>query len=877
MLRQSLNRMRIRVAALGITALLGVGYAGAQDPTQLEPLVPPPSAETGEMTDETSTRWFVELASPPTADGTSLATVRKEKDAFRKNARLAGLGFTERYAFDTLWNGLSIEIDPADLARLARVTGVKNLYPVTRIGLPPTEPVLEPDLLTALAMTGADIAQSELGYTGAGIRVGIIDSGIDYDHPDLGGGFGPGYRVAYGYDFVGDAYNNDYTSADYYPVPSPDPYPDDCMGHGTHVAGIVGANGAVTGVAPGVTLGAYRVFGCAGSTDTDIMLAAMERALADKMHVVNVSIGIAFQWPNYPTAAAADRLVNKGVVVVCSAGNNGANGLYASGAPGLGAKVISVASFVNTHNNRAAFSVSPDDTMIAYASANGATPAPLSGSYPMARTGSTASTDDACSPLPSGSLDGKVALIRRGTCGFYDKAKNAQDAGAAAVVFYNNVAGSINPNVAGSPPVTIPVVAISREDGVLLDDRIASGPVTMTWTSSSVPIPIAYGGLIALNSSYGPSPDLTLKPDIGAPGGYIRSTYPLELGGYWYLSGTSMASPHVAGAAALLLEARPKTPRHVVRDVLQNSADPKFWTLNPGLGHLDSVHRQGAGMLDIDDAILATTKVEPGKLSLGESQAGLATRALRVTNSSNAAVTYDLSSVGAVATGPNTFTPSHFAAFATVVFGQFGVPVTSVTVPAKGSTTLDVIIAAPLSLPDGCVYGGYVELTPQGGGQVYRVPYAGFKGDYQAIQALEPTPNGFPWLARRILGSYYQNQPAGATYTLAGDDEIPYFLVHFDHQASLMRFEVFDALTGADWHKALEEPYCPRNSTSTGFFAFSWDGTTFTGNGRNPNQWYTIPNGEYVVRLSVLKALGDAADPACWEAWTSPVITIARP
>ena len=269
--------------------------------------------------------------------------------------------------FKTLWNGFSIEAksgcdreDPPVRLRQGRLPGPYARDPVTT--------KVSPDLATALAMTGADIAQNELGLTGEGIKVAVMDTGIDYDHPDLGGGFGPGKRVFTGWDFVGDAYNADPTSPAFNPVPAPDPNPDDCNGHGTHVAGIVGANGAVTGVAPDVTFGAYRVFGCQGSVTDDIMIAAMERVLADDMDVLNMSIGDAFNnWPGSPTAAASDRLVKKGVVVVASIGNSGANGLYAAGAPGVGDDVIGVASYDNSHVGLTTFTVSPDGESIGYA------------------------------------------------------------------------------------------------------------------------------------------------------------------------------------------------------------------------------------------------------------------------------------------------------------------------------------------------------------------------------------------------------------------------------------------------------------------------------------------------------------------------------
>jgi minor extracellular serine protease Vpr len=859
-----LMRRSLALCAFSSTLLASLPAAAA---TPVQPL-DPPAATASEASEDGVSAWFVELSGAPAADGGSPAALAQEKKAFRDAARKEGIRLKERFSYDKLFNGFSVEVNEAGVSRLTRLPGVKNIYRVVEIERPQTAEEAPGDtanLATSLAMVQADIAQNDLGLTGRGIRVAIMDTGVDFDHPDLGGCFGPGCRVEVGYDFVGNTYNNDSTSPSYNPVPVPDAIPDDCNGHGTHVAGIVGADGTVRGVAPGVTFGAYRVFGCEGSTDADIMVAAMERIYADGAQVVNISIGSSYQWPNYPTAQAADRLVNKGVVVVTSAGNSGANGAYAVSAPGVGEKVIATASFQNTHISLPVFTVTPDNLAIAYSQATGALLAPLAGSSPLARTGTATSTDDACSALPAGSLAGKTALIRRGTCSFHIKAFNAQNAGAAGVVIYNNVAGPIQSiTVVGPAGINIPVVSIAMPDGVTLNNRLASGAVDMTWTDQAVATPNSLANLIAGSSSHGISPTLSIKPDIGAPGNFIRSTFPLEAGAYANLSGTSMASPHVVGAVALLLEARPNTPAAAVRDILQNSAEPHLWSGNPGLGFLDMVHRQGAGMLQIVDAINSTTKVEPGKLSLGESEAGPATRTLRVKNSGTAPVTYSLSHVAALASR-GTFTLSYYNAPATVTWS-----VPSLTVPAGGTATLNVTIAPDATLPDQALYGGYLVLTPQGGGREVRVPYAGFKGDYQSIRVLTPTANNFPWLAKNNAGTL-SNQAGGATYTLQGDD-IPYFVIHFDHQSRELVLEVFDADTGKAWHRVIREEYVPRNSGAATFYTFTWDGTTTSG-----GKTYTVPNGRYIVRATVRKALGESGNPAHVETWQSPVITIARP
>jgi minor extracellular serine protease Vpr len=855
------------------------------------------SAPTVSVNDnETSDRWFVELSSPPTTDGTVLATLEREESNFHAAASAAGIRYRESRHFRDLFNGLTVRATARDVAKLRSLPGVQAVYPDVKISVGQQEvpPGNVAELITALKQTGADVAQSELGLSGRGVRVAVIDTGVDYDHQDLGGGFGPGFRVEQGFDLVGDAFN----ANDVEPIVTPDADPDDCNGHGTHVAGIIGANGGIKGVAPGVTFHAYRVFGCEGTTTSEIMLDAMERAHRDHVDVVNMSIGSALQWPQYPTAQAADRLVRRGIVVVASAGNDGALGVYASSAPSVGKNVISVASFDNTHANLVAFSISPDDAKIGYTPATGAAVTPTSGSFPMARTGTTTTANDACNPLAAGSLTGKVVLIRRGTCTFYVKSFNAQSAGAAGVVLYNNAAGFVSPTVAGTPAITIPVVMITAARGALIDGRLAAGAVTLTWTDQLASEPNPTGNLISSFSSFGPSPDLSFKPDLGAPGGTIRSTLPLEQGGYGPLSGTSMSSPHVAGAVALLLEARPHLSPQRVQERLQNSARPQMWFGNPTLGFLDNVHRQGAGMLHIDDAVTADALVLPSSLALGEIEAGSVTRSLRITRAESergrrgrgrerdedgddAPVTYTLGHEPALSTGASTFSPSFFDSFAEVTFSSPTVTVgrdrgegNDHGAAVRVTVTPPPRVVAPPPATDGArVFGGYITFTPNDNGPVLRVPYTGYNGDYQLITALTPvfTPGGFPLLAK-LVGPDFVPQPTGALFTLNGDD-LPFILLHLNHQVANLKMEVIDVATGSSLNFADDENFLPRNRTATGFFAFAWDGTTMKKAGGKSR---AVPNGTYRIDLSILKALGDPRNPAHVERWSSPHITIAR-
>ncbi|HSN44070.1 MAG TPA: S8 family serine peptidase, partial [Propionibacteriaceae bacterium] len=356
-------------------------------PTPTSPTAPSKAPKLPKGAAAVAGKWIVQVNGSPTAEGGTDSAAAGAQDKVLAEASGQGLKVGRTKSYTTLYNGMTVTASDEDADQLRDVPGVVGVWPVLTVAAPTpaSKPAPNP-LASALAMTGADVAYSELGYTGEGIRVGVIDSGIDIDHPDLGGSGTngttrfPSSRVKWGYDFVGDAYN-----ADLGENPVPDPIPDDCGGHGTHVAGIIGANGdfatgGVRGVASKVSFGAYRVFGCDGSSSTDVVLAAMEMTIKDHMNVVNMSLGDAYQsWPSYPTATAAVTMQKAGVILVASAGNDGEDGSFTVGAPSVSDGAISVASFENTNIPAHKFTTT-NGAEVPYLPATGAPIPPTSGS-----------------------------------------------------------------------------------------------------------------------------------------------------------------------------------------------------------------------------------------------------------------------------------------------------------------------------------------------------------------------------------------------------------------------------------------------------------------------------------------------------------------
>ncbi|ORZ38043.1 peptidase S8/S53 domain-containing protein [Catenaria anguillulae PL171] len=259
-------------------------------------------------------KYIVQFSRPPAADrraqarvGASSSTLKsgaeQQHDDFAVYCRRNRLPVKISRKYSTLFNGAAVHVDnEQDLAKLAASPAVKKIFPVIRYSQTPQQPRPLNDKTVvpqfAHALTGVDAFRKQYpDVTGRDVKVAVVDSGIDWKHPAFAVPGqkcetfkGPGCRVMYGTDFVGSDYDAD-TPGKNIPKPDNDPM-DDCNGHGVHCAGIIGGrDGTIEGVAPGVVFGAYKVFGCKGSVDNDVILAALEAAYQDGMEIINLSLG----------------------------------------------------------------------------------------------------------------------------------------------------------------------------------------------------------------------------------------------------------------------------------------------------------------------------------------------------------------------------------------------------------------------------------------------------------------------------------------------------------------------------------------------------------------------------------------------------------
>lgn len=531
--------------------------------------------------------------------------------------------------FSILFNGAVIEgnVDPKALAKLPNV---KAVYP---------EHIFSVKMDSSLPLINAPVAWNKLGgrsEAGKGVRVAVVDSGIRPENPMFNDeGFEAPSNLPtddYCHTTDPDFCNNKLIVARWM-VPSFTVVDEEHMSplgynsHGTHVSGTAvgdevsaeykGNTLDISGVAPGAYLMMYKALYFRGDTasGSDAMLMeALEDAVADGADVINNSWGggAGGDPANSPYQAAFEAAEAAGVVVVSAAGNDG-NGAQTIGCPGCVESGITVGS---TQTGRVfANSVAVDGSD--FAAIEGSSPATLASltdesSSLIEGTLKAASQVDkdnvlGCDPFPADSFDGDFALISRGSCAFTLKAENAAAAGAKGVVIYNSAPGA--PIIMAMDTATIPGVMVSDEDGAALEAALASGaqPVTI----NAVPTPHTDPALVDVMSDFssrGPNGDgHFIKPDIAAPGSDILSAVSPEAEGEGVMfgleSGTSMASPHVAGSAALVKAAHPDWTPIQIKSALTSTANPNVKD-DDGETPADPFD-MGAGRLDVSRAINA--------------------------------------------------------------------------------------------------------------------------------------------------------------------------------------------------------------------------------------------------------------------------------
>ncbi|KAG8915767.1 hypothetical protein FRC01_003516 [Tulasnella sp. 417] len=438
----------------------------------------------------------------------------------------------------------------------------------------------------------------------------------------------------------------------------------DCDGHGTHVAGIIGANQNpynFTGVAPQSSLGMYRIFGCVGDTADDVIMAAMLKAYNDKNDIISLSLGDpTLGWSEGGVGALASRIAATGVVITAASAdvsytaktaNVGQYGAFYIASPSTGKDVISVSSVESTQLIVQYIKLSNGHSPIPYYSVD---PVEIPGSLPLYATSKdTTVEDDACSALPDSTpdLSKYVVLIRRGGCSFGTKADNVMARGAKYILYYNNVVDPIYLQI-----TEFVSAMMSQADGEYLVGQFAKkANIKLSFPKGQSPslITSPRGGLISSFSAYGPTWDLAFKPSVAAPGGNILSTYLVDQGSYAVNSGTSMATPFAAGAAALILQKRGKGKDSAlaVRGLLESTGKAVPSSKKSG-DPLQTLAQAGAGLLDVYEAVHGKTIVTPAQLALNDTAYGKPEHTITIKNTSKKAQKYKITHVPAGTMNP---------------------------------------------------------------------------------------------------------------------------------------------------------------------------------------------------------------------------------
>ncbi len=525
-------------------------------------------------------------------------------------------------------NAVFVEVEGTALPALANDPAVLRIAPVG---------IYEMDLFETVPYIGAAAVQAA-GYDGTGVRVAVLDSGIDYTHAALGGsgdpndyatndptiiepGTFPTAKVVGGYDFVGSLWPTFGPE-----LPDPDPLDDGPeAGHGTHVSHIIGGVG---GVAPGADLYAVKVCSSVSSACSGIsLIQGMEFAVdpngdsdpSDHVDIINMSLGANYGQPfDDDLSLAVDVATSLGVLTVASAGNS-SDKPYVVGTPSATATALSVAQTAVPSAVLPLMEVkAPPEIAGFYSAVFQPWSVPLTAPIeaPLQYGDGAGGNLDGCAPFAPGSLAGKIVLVDRGACNFTLKISNiSQGGGLAGIIGLVAPGDPFAGGDGGDRPIDIPGYMISQADSNLLKSGL---PNTVVRFDPAVGIPLV--GTVVGSSSRGPQGyDNRIKPEIGAPGASVSAIAGTGTGTGPF-GGTSGAAPMVSGSAALLLQAYPYLSPVETKARLMNTAETNI--LNEGAGPLAAITRIGGGEVRADRAVFTPAAAwdddEPaGALSFG--------------------------------------------------------------------------------------------------------------------------------------------------------------------------------------------------------------------------------------------------------------------
>lgn len=844
-------------------------------------------------------------------------------------ARSSGVTMSVRHTYGVALNGFSGEMRYGDIGKLQKVQGVKRVDVAQRY-----EPT---DNFSTETVGASELWDRNPAVDGIGQVIAIIDTGVDYRHPDLGGqaDLDPNGKVIGGWNFADDSSQVlDFSGS----------------GHGTHVAGIAAATGEgpqhIKGMAPKAKILAQKVFSNDvdnPSAYTDDLVAAINDSIdpnSDHHYgvvadVLNMSLGAVsgFADANDPEQQAIAAAANAGAVVAISAGNSSYStsaifnpyywnqDIAAVGSPGTAPEAITVASSQNSTVTIEGRGLVAKIDGEAYTGGNYTVY--LDGSSPF---GAFQTVGGQSLPLaiPSGdergcssadwegvNLTGKVALIKRGTCTFQIKTDTVADAGAEAVVIFNQ---NPDPDLTAMAvdDATIPSVMVMNSYGTDLQAALEAGEevkVAFNGQEQRLQLPDANGDTMSSFSSWGTTPELGFKPDLTAPGGNIFSTVPN--GQYAINNGTSMAAPHVAGAAALIKQAHPDFTSAEVKAALMNTA----LVLKPlGDDFPYSPRQQGAGRIQVDNAIDTNVVVTAGDnqtpgLMLGAVASGSVTPfTLTLTNRGSAAATFDLSSE---VYRPSFDESGNFNTLgSTELDGAYITLDGGITVPAGQTVTVDgALDLSDVTDPPTAMFGyfaeGFISLASTTDGQPdLTVPFMSFVGDWiggDAAPIIDPMldddlsylgttglyvpnldydeedPDSEEWigLGYDLDGTFHANDMAINNEWLGLLCECPEFeqgawpALSLMRNAQILQIDVIDAENNLVERIGSEQ--LMRNLAAQPVYVgddWHWDGLKYN---RSTGEREPVPEGQYRVRVRALSPGGDADRDADWQTYMMPV------